>query len=160
MAVNYPLNFTNKGLLVYLMTLYQWYMLNGDSYEINSHKCYFYAMKAYGGMDAQIHIFLTSAQLKWSASHAGHLTSKERAPNIHWIGGWVGPSASLDKVEKILDPTGTITPTPPLSSPHPVAIQTMLSWITLGVIILQVLGTIHGTILLKNLLLYSKQQFT
>jgi hypothetical protein len=41
MAVNYPLNFTNKGLLAYLMTLYQWYVLNGANYDINSDMCLF-----------------------------------------------------------------------------------------------------------------------
>jgi hypothetical protein len=28
-------------------------------------------------------------------------------PGTHWIGGWVCLKASLDDVEKILDPTGT-----------------------------------------------------
>jgi hypothetical protein len=57
-------------------------------------------MKAYGGMDVQIHIFLTSALV------GGQL----HAPATHWIGGWVGPRASLGDVEKILDLTGTRTP--------------------------------------------------
>jgi hypothetical protein len=35
---------------------------------------------------------------EWSASHPGRLTPRERAPGIHWIGGWVGPSAVLDAV--------------------------------------------------------------
>jgi hypothetical protein len=37
---------------------------------------------------------------EWSASHHWHLTFGERAPGIHWIGGWVGLWASLDAVEK------------------------------------------------------------
>jgi hypothetical protein len=47
-------------------------------------------MKVYGGVDAQIHIFLTSALVggEWSA------------PGTHLIGGWVGPRAGLDEVEK------------------------------------------------------------
>jgi hypothetical protein len=54
-------------------------------------------MKAYGGVDVQIHI-LTSAL-------AGVELSASR-PGIHWIGSWVDPKADLH-VEKILDPTGT-----------------------------------------------------
>jgi hypothetical protein len=45
--------------------------------------------------------FLTSALDggEWSASRLGRFTSKGRAPNIHCIGGWVGPGAGLDAVE-------------------------------------------------------------
>jgi hypothetical protein len=59
-------------------------------------------MKAYGGVDVERHIFLTSALVgvEWSASHPGRFTSGERAPSTHWIGGWVGPRAGLDDVEK------------------------------------------------------------
>jgi hypothetical protein len=76
-------------------------------------------MKAYGGVDVYIHIFLTSALAggEWSASRPGRFTAGERIPGTHWIGGWVGPRAGLDDVEKILDPTGTRTPTPRSSSP-------------------------------------------
>jgi len=35
---------------------------------------------------------------EWSASRPGRFTLKERAPGIHWIGGWVGPRAVLDAV--------------------------------------------------------------
>jgi hypothetical protein len=54
-------------------------------------------MKAYGGVDMYIHIFLTSALVggEWSASRLGRFT-----PGTHWIGGFVGPRASLDDVEK------------------------------------------------------------
>jgi hypothetical protein len=54
-------------------------------------------MKAYGGVDAEIHIFLTSelAGRDWSASRPGRFT-----PGTPWIGGWVGPTAGLDGVEK------------------------------------------------------------
>jgi hypothetical protein len=54
-------------------------------------------MKAYGGMDVSIHIFLTSAQAggESSASHP-----KERAPGTHWMGGWVDPRAGLEDLEK------------------------------------------------------------
>jgi hypothetical protein len=43
---------------------------------------------------------------------------------IHWTGGWVGPRAGREymQAEKILDPTGSRSPTPRYSSPQPVAI--------------------------------------
>jgi hypothetical protein len=41
-----------------------------------------YAMKAYGGVDVWIHIFLNSA------------------PGTHWIGDWVDTRTGLDDVEK------------------------------------------------------------
>jgi hypothetical protein len=58
-------------------------------------------MKMYVGVDAQIHIFLTSALVadEWSASGPGRFTPRERAPGTHCIEGWVGPKASLDKVK-------------------------------------------------------------
>jgi hypothetical protein len=46
---------------------------------------------------------------RWSASQPSRFTPGERAPITHWIGGWVDPRASLDDVEKILDPTRTWT---------------------------------------------------
>jgi hypothetical protein len=47
-------------------------------------------MKAYGWVDSQIHIFLTSALVggEWLASHPCRFT-----PGAHWIGGWVGPQS-------------------------------------------------------------------
>jgi hypothetical protein len=59
-------------------------------------------MKAYGGVDVYIHIFLTSAlgRGEWSASRPGRFTPGERAPGTHWIRGWVDPRASLDNLEK------------------------------------------------------------
>jgi hypothetical protein len=61
-----------------------------------------YTMKAYGGVDAYIHIFLTSALVggEWLASLHGRFTPGEKAPGTHWIGGWVDPRAGLDNVEK------------------------------------------------------------
>jgi hypothetical protein len=58
-------------------------------------------MKAYGGMDIWIHIFFTSVLVgEWSASRPDRFTPGERAPDTHWIGGWVDPRAGLDDVEK------------------------------------------------------------
>jgi hypothetical protein len=37
---------------------------------------------------------------EWSALRSGSFTRRERAPGTHWIGGWVGPRAVLDAVEK------------------------------------------------------------
>jgi hypothetical protein len=58
-------------------------------------------MKAYGGVDVLIQIFLTSALVggEWSASRSGHFIPCERAPGTHWIAGWVDPRAGLDDLE-------------------------------------------------------------
>jgi hypothetical protein len=59
-------------------------------------------MKAYWGVDVEIHIFLTSALVgvEWSASRLGRFIPGKRDPGIHWVGGWVDPRASLDDAEK------------------------------------------------------------
>jgi hypothetical protein len=59
-------------------------------------------MKVYGGVDVYIHIFFTSALVggQWSASRPCRFTLRERSLGTHWIGGWVGPRAGLDDVEK------------------------------------------------------------
>jgi hypothetical protein len=62
-------------------------------------------MKAYGGADVWIHIFLTSALVggEWSTSRPGRFT-----PSTHWRGGWVDLRAGLDDLEKrqFLTPPG------------------------------------------------------
>jgi hypothetical protein len=63
---------------------------------------------------------------EWPASCPSCFTPKESAPGTHWIGGWVGPRADLDAVEKrIILPLLRIKPQP--SSPQLVAIPTELS---------------------------------
>jgi hypothetical protein len=37
---------------------------------------------------------------EWSALSPGRFTPRERAPDTHWIGGWVGPRTVLDAVVK------------------------------------------------------------
>jgi hypothetical protein len=41
--------------------------------------------------------YLTSATNggEWSASCPGHCIRSERTPDVHWIGGWVGPRGCL-----------------------------------------------------------------
>jgi hypothetical protein len=53
-------------------------------------------MKAYAGVDVQIHIFSTSTLVggEWSTSRPGRFT-----PGTRWIGGWVNPRAGLDDVD-------------------------------------------------------------
>jgi hypothetical protein len=59
-------------------------------------------MKAYGEVYVQIHIFFTSALVggEWQlhAPAALHPEKEPRVPIV--IGGWVGPRAGLDDVEK------------------------------------------------------------
>jgi hypothetical protein len=47
-------------------------------------------------------MFFTSALAggEWSASRSCHFTPAERAPGTHSVGGWVGPRAGVDDVEK------------------------------------------------------------
>jgi hypothetical protein len=65
-------------------------------------------MKAYGGEDVYIHVFLTSALVggEWSTSRPGRSIPGERVPGTHWTGEWVNPRVGLDDMEKkkILDP--------------------------------------------------------
>jgi hypothetical protein len=37
---------------------------------------------------------------EWSASRPSHFTPGKRALDPHWIGGWAGPRAGLNAVEK------------------------------------------------------------
>jgi hypothetical protein len=87
------------------------------------------AMKVYGGVDVWIHIFLTSvlAGGEWPVSRLGRFTLWERAPNpIGWEVLWTPEEVWRCGEEKILEPTGTRTPTSRSSSTFPVAIPTEL----------------------------------
>jgi hypothetical protein len=53
------------------------------------------AMKTYWGMVSALD------GGEWSASCAGRFNPREISPDIHWIGGWVGPIAGLDTVSII-----------------------------------------------------------
>jgi hypothetical protein len=59
-------------------------------------------MKAYGGVDVDDRIFLTSALVgdDWWASRSGRFTPGERASDTHWIGGWMNPTAGMYDVDK------------------------------------------------------------
>jgi hypothetical protein len=53
-------------------------------------------------MDVLIYVFLISALVggKCSASCPGSFTTTERVTGTHWTWSWVGPTASLEDVEK------------------------------------------------------------
>jgi hypothetical protein len=55
-------------------------------------------MKAYGGVDVSIHFFYLGTSRRWDIS--GRFTPGEKAPDTHWIGGWVDPRARLNDMEK------------------------------------------------------------
>jgi hypothetical protein len=57
-------------------------------------------MKTYGGVDVLTHIFLISALVGGELHAPAALPPGKEPTDTHWIGGWVGPRASLDDVEK------------------------------------------------------------
>jgi hypothetical protein len=59
-------------------------------------------MKAYGGVDILIHVFLISVIVgdEWSVSRLGHFNPEEITPVTRWKGGWMGAGTGLEDVEK------------------------------------------------------------
>jgi hypothetical protein len=59
-------------------------------------------MKKYGGVDVQIHVFLTLTLVggEWTDSCPCCFTPGERVFSLHLIGGWVGPRAGLKDTKK------------------------------------------------------------
>jgi hypothetical protein len=59
-------------------------------------------MEAYAEVDAQTQVYFTSPLVgnEWSALRPDRFIPEERAPSTHWIGGWVGPKAGIDDMEK------------------------------------------------------------
>jgi hypothetical protein len=68
---------------------------------------------------------------EWSSSWPGHFTTRERAPDTHWIGGWVGPRAGLDTVSKRKIPSPHWESNPDHPACSLVAILTELSQLLL-----------------------------
>jgi hypothetical protein len=70
-------------------------------------------------------IFLTSALFggEWPVSRLGLFTPGEIAPDTLWIGGWVGPRAGLEDVDKRKFLTLSGLGLRPLD--HPARIQTL-----------------------------------
>jgi hypothetical protein len=73
-------------------------------------------MKAYGGVDVYIHTWSTSALAggELSGSRPGRFTRREKSPRYPLHRRLGGPQNRSGRFggEKILDPTGTRTPTP------------------------------------------------
>jgi hypothetical protein len=62
-----------------------------------------HAMKAYWGEWTYSSMHSLTSALdggEWSVSRPGRFTHRKRAPGTHWIGGWLGPRASLETVMK------------------------------------------------------------
>jgi hypothetical protein len=64
---------------------------------------------------------------EWSASRPDRFTPRERTPDTHWIGGWVGPGAVLDAVvkKKILNPRRESNTRTPIVQP---VVQRYTDW--------------------------------
>jgi hypothetical protein len=59
-------------------------------------------MKAYEGVDVQIHVSLPLALVEdeSSATRPVRFTLGARHPGTYWIGSWVGPRIGFDDVER------------------------------------------------------------
>jgi len=65
-----------------------------------------HAMQTYGGVEVQLHTVLIPSLYggEWSVSGPDRFSSGESAPNIHCVGGWVGPRANLGGGKKKCSP--------------------------------------------------------
>jgi hypothetical protein len=72
-----------------------------------------------GGGIAPPFLTLVLNEGEWSDSHSCRLTPGETTPCTNFTGGWVGPKAGLDVMEKrkLLIPIGNRTPAHRSSSP-------------------------------------------
>jgi hypothetical protein len=73
----------------------------------------------YEALPYYIHTYIHTSALvggEWLDSCPGRFTSGEKAPGTHCLGGPLNRSGRHGE-KKVLDPTGTRTPTPRLSSP-------------------------------------------
>jgi hypothetical protein len=59
-----------------------------------------HAMKTYGGVEVELHSFLTSLTMRAVNVRLRPLYPLRMNPGTHGIEGWVDPRASLDEVEK------------------------------------------------------------
>jgi hypothetical protein len=59
---------------------------------------HYYTMKTYGGMDPQIHVFLTSAL--GGVFRPGRFNPWERAFCTNWIGDLAGPRTGMDNMDR------------------------------------------------------------
>jgi hypothetical protein len=86
-------------------------------------------MKTYGGVEVQLHAFLTSAldADQQSVSRYGGLTPWETASGTNWIGRWVGPRAGLDAEVKWRNPCPCRESNPARPAPSLVTILTELT---------------------------------
>jgi hypothetical protein len=74
------------------------------------------------GGRAPPHLTLALDGSEWSASHPCCFSSRETVHGMHFIGGWVGPRANLDVIEKgkiSLLPARNWTLIPQSPSPYP-----------------------------------------
>jgi hypothetical protein len=78
-------------------------------------------MKAYWGSGGTVPPRSLTSTLdggEWSASRPGRFTSRERVPDTHWVGDWVGCRAVLDAVmRKIPSPRRQSNPRTPIVQP-------------------------------------------
>jgi hypothetical protein len=111
------------------------------------------AMKTYCGWWYRCMHSLASALDggEWSASRPGHFTPRKRAPTTPWIGGWVGPRASLDTVAKRKIPSLLRDSNPD----HPI-VQPLVSRYTLVIVTLDQLPKQVTTSALVTLLMTKK----